>query len=121
MTKQKNAYDRYMEFADRAGGRPELLDELRTIFAADASIHIRDRTITGIDAILEFYRGFFAEIVECSHYWITSEVSENIIEAPWVAALRLTGGRLLSISGFERTYLNADGLIKDLRNYPNGS
>jgi hypothetical protein len=117
MSDDLTALDRYMMLADRAAGRPELAEELRTIFAENATVDIYAGEITGIEALLPFYRTFYGGMQECRHLWTTRRAGENVLEAPWVAAVRLPDGSLKSFGGFERALLNDEGLITDLRNY----
>lgn len=119
MTENATVLDRYIAFSDRAVGRPELIEELRTIFSEDATVQLIKDEIVGIDAILDFYRNFIGSIEEGTHYWTTSKVGEGVLEARWVAAVRFKGDRLVATGGMERAHVNSDGLIAKLRNYPN--
>lgn len=116
MAEKTTVLDRYIAFADRAVGHPELIEELRTIFSEDAVVQLFEDEIVGIDAILDFYRNFIGSVVEGTHYWTTTKVSENVLEAKWIGAIRFKGDRLVAVGGLERALVNADGLITDLRN-----
>lgn len=119
MSDKTTVLDRYIGLADRAVGHLEKIEELRTIFATDAVVQLFDSEVVGIDAILDFYRNFIGSIEEGTHYWTTTKVSEDVLEAQWIGAIRFKGDRLVAAGGLERARLNADGLIADLRNYPN--
>lgn len=119
MTQNLTVLDRYIAFSDRAVGRPELIEELRTIFSEDATVQLIEDKFDGIDAILDFYRKFIDLIEEGTHYWTTTEVGEGVLEARWIAAVRFKGDRLVATGGLERAQVNSAGLITNLRNYPN--
>lgn len=119
MTEPLTVLDRYIGFADRAVGHPEMIEELRTIFAKDATVQLFGDPIVGIDAIIDFYRGFIGSIEEGRHFWTTTQAGDNVLEAQWVGALRFKGDKLVGTGGLERAEVNADGLITFLRNFPN--
>lgn len=118
MTEHATILDRYIAFADRAVGHPEMIEELRTIFAPDATVQLFEDKIHGIEAIIAFYRGFIGSVIEGQHFWTTTTVDDDVLEARWVGALRFAGDRLVATGGVERARLNADGLIQDLLNTP---
>jgi hypothetical protein len=110
------ALDRYMRFADRAVKDPAALAELRSIFAPNATVRLRDTPVTGFPDIVEFYRAFAAELADSKHYWTTTVLDDGTIEAQWVVAARRTDGSLMTAGGVEHASVDADGLITDLRN-----
>lgn len=118
MSEQTTVLDRYIGLADRAVGHPEVIGELRTIFAEDATVQVFEDEINGIDAIIEFYQGFIGSIEEGKHYWTTARLSDGVLEARWVGAFRFKGDRLMGVGGVERAQVNSEGLITHLRNYP---
>ncbi|WP_039940305.1 nuclear transport factor 2 family protein [Streptomyces himastatinicus] len=112
----QTALDRYMELADRAVRDPSALEELPTIFAPDATVRLRDEPVTGIAAIMEFYRAFVAAVAESKHYWTTTILEDGTIESHWVVAARRADGSLMTAAGIEHATVDTDGLITNLRN-----
>ncbi|GAA2360574.1 MULTISPECIES: nuclear transport factor 2 family protein [Streptomyces] len=110
------ALDRYMELADRAVRDPSALAELPTIFAPDATVRLRDEPVTGMPAIMEFYRVFVAAVAESKHYWTTTILEDGTIESHWVVAARRADGSLMTAAGVEHATVDTDGLITNLRN-----
>jgi hypothetical protein len=110
--------DRYIEIFDRAASDSGALDELRTIFATDATVQLDDDAppITGLAVIMEFYRGVTRGIADSKHIWSTTELPDGTLECRWVQAARAADGRLTTRSGIERARLDAEGLITNLRN-----
>jgi hypothetical protein len=112
----ETALDRYMALADRAVRDPAVLEELPTIFAANATVRLRDEPVIGIVSIAEFYRAFVAALTESKHYWTTVILGDGTIESHWVAAARRADGSLMTAAGIEHATVDSDGLISDLRN-----
>lgn len=109
--------DRYIGLADRAVHDPALLaEELPTIFAPDATVQLFDEPVTGLDAILAFYRAHLATQSDTRHFWTTRVLQDGTLEAEWVAAGRLTDGSLLVVGGVETATVDPAGLISHLRN-----
>lgn len=111
--------ERYMTLFDRYLAGTTQLDELRTIFAPDATVDIIGTPVTGIDALFGLYEGILGRMQETKHVWNLNRVDESTLEADWVVAARMKDGSVMSRGGFERAHLNAEGLIVDLKNYPN--
>lgn len=111
--------DRYMTLFDRYLDGTTQLDELRTIFAPDATVNITGTPVTGIEALLAMYGGILGRLQETRHFWNLTKVDDSTLEAEWAVAGRLKDGGVTSLGGFERAHLNAEGLIVNLRNYPN--
>lgn len=113
------ALDRYMTLFDRYLDGSTQLDELRTIFAPDATVDIIGAPVTGIDDLFGMYEGILGRLQETKHFWNLTKVDDNTLEAEWVVAGKMKDGGVMSLGGFERAHLNAEGLIVNLRNYPN--
>jgi hypothetical protein len=116
----KTILDRYISLGDRLAEGAAELEELRSIFAADAAVQLntKEGAAVGIDAILAYYRGRLQGRGGSKHFWNTHRIDDRTLEADWVAAGRGLDGSLRTASGFERALLNEQGLIRDLRNYP---
>lgn len=112
------ALGRYIDFADRYAAGNAQIEELRTIFAEDATVDVIGEPIKGIDALLSFYARMFGGWQASKHFWTTTIVDDNTVETEWAAIVRLEDGSLRPVGGYERARLNADGLMVDLRNYP---
>ena len=110
--------DRYIRIFDRAPKDHEALEELRTIFAPDATVQLHQdaEAVTGLERIMELYRAYAEGADESRHVWDSTELADGTIECRWVAAARATDGRLSTLSGLEHATVNADGLITNLRN-----
>jgi hypothetical protein len=113
---RETVLDRYIALADRAVQDPAALDELASVFAPDATVQLRDEPVTGIDAIMAFYRAHIATHADSKHYWTTRALDDSTLEATWVVAARMADGRLMTAAGVERAVVNANGLIIELRN-----
>lgn len=108
--------DRYITLVDRAIHEPEALDELATVFAPDATVHLDHLPpVTGLDAIREFYQRFCGHVADAKHVWTTTVIDEKTLEAQFIAAQRSPDEELTARRGTERVTLDADGLITDLR------
>lgn len=110
--------DRYIKVFDRAAQDPTAIDELRSIFAPDATIQLSDeqQPVTGFAAIMEFYRAIAAAMAESKHIWSTTTLDDGRLECRWASVARAADGGLETHSGIEHATVNADGLITNLRN-----
>lgn len=110
--------DRYVALVDRAVHEPEALEELRTIFAPDATVHFVGfmDPVTGLSALMDFYRGFVAQTAEGKHFWNVRVLADGRLECEWVQAQKGVDGELSTFRGIEHATLNADGLIVHLEN-----
>lgn len=106
--------DRYITLIDRAVHEPGALEELPSIFAADATVQLEDlQPVTGLAAITEFYRGFFSHAHggDSKHFWTTTVLDDGRLEVRFLAAGRTPDGELTARSGTEHATVNAEGLI----------
>jgi SnoaL-like protein len=112
------AIDRYIRIFDRAAHDPAALEELRSIFAPDATVQLTDdqEPVTGFAALMELYRGMIAFMADSKHVWTTTVLDDGRVECRWVQAGRTADGRLVAYSGIEHATVDADGLITNLRN-----
>ncbi|HEX6356630.1 hypothetical protein [Actinophytocola sp.] len=110
--------DRYITIFDRSAHDPDALEELRTIFAPDATVQLDDgmEPITGFTVIMEIYQGIARNMADSKHFWTTTELPDGTLECHWVQAARAADGRLVTQSGIEHATLDADGLITNLHN-----
>lgn len=110
--------DRYITIFDRAAHDPEALEELRTIFAPDATVQLHEgqEPITGFALIMEVYQGIARHMADSKHFWHTTVLADGTLECRWVQAGRSADGSLVTQSGLEHATVNADGLITNLRN-----
>lgn len=112
----RTVLDRYIALADRAVQDPAALDELVSVFAPDATVHLGDEPVTGFAAIRELYRAHIARHAHSTHYWTTTVLDDGRLEATWVVAARMADGGLMTAGGIEHATVNEDGLINELRN-----
>jgi hypothetical protein len=112
------AVQRYMRLADRGYQDDAAYEELVALFAPDAVVDIDGTPVRGTAEIRAFYRRFFDEGSESSHYWYTEILPDGTHRTVWVESGRLADGRLTSVAGVEYATLDADGRIATLRNEP---
>jgi hypothetical protein len=110
--------DRYIRIFDRAAHDAGALEELRTIFAPDATVQLGegDEPLTGFAVIMELYQGIARNLADSKHFWDVTVLADGTLECRWVQAGRVADGRLVTQSGLEHATVNADGLITNLRN-----
>ncbi|SEF04358.1 SnoaL-like domain-containing protein [Streptomyces sp. 3213] len=110
--------DRYIRIFDRLPHDPGALEELRTVYAPDATVQLDEggEMVTGIDAILPIYRDLAARMADSHHFWDVTELDDGTLECRWASLTRTADGRLLTLNGLERATVNSDGLITSLRN-----
>jgi hypothetical protein len=114
----ESAIDRYIRIFDRAAHDPGALDELRSIFAPDATVQLSDEQepVTGFAALMDLYRGIAAGMADSKHIWTTTLLDDGRIECRWVSVARRADGHLVALGGIEHATLDASGLITNLRN-----
>jgi SnoaL-like protein len=117
-TQTETVLDRYIKLFDRAAHDTGALEELRSIYAPDATVQLLEgaEPVTGLDAIIEFYRNLAAGMADSKHIWDVRVLDDGRLECHWVSVARAVDGRLTTQSGIEHATLNADGLITNLRN-----
>jgi hypothetical protein len=110
--------DHYIRIFDRSAHDPGALEQLRTIFAPDATVQLHDdqEPVSGFAAIMQVYRGIAADMADSKHFWTTMVLDDGRLECRWVSVMRRADGRLVALSGIEHAIVNADGLITNLRN-----
>ena len=110
--------DRYIRIFDRTAHDPEVVEELQSIFAPDATVQLTEDSepVTGLSAIMAVYRNITAQMADSQHFWTVTELDDGTLECHWVQAGRATDGRLVSMSGIEHATVNADGLVTHLAN-----
>ncbi|SNY31357.1 nuclear transport factor 2 family protein [Paractinoplanes atraurantiacus] len=115
MTATETALDRYITFMGRAAHDTALLDDLSSIFAVDATVAMgTPEVVAGLDAITEFYRGFYAGAGDSKHFWTTTVLDDGTLKAHFIVAGRNPDGSLMARSGIEHATVNDDGLITSL-------
>lgn len=115
----ETVFDRYMNAIDRAVYDAGALEEdLRSIYAPDATVDLSEgaEPVIGLDAIIEFYRGFVAACSDSKHFWDVRVLDDGRLECHWVSVHRMADGRLTAQGGIEHATVNADGLMTSLRN-----
>lgn len=70
--------------------------------------------MTGLAAIMEFYRLFFSHAADNKHVWTTTVLEDGTLEVRFIAAGRTADGPLVARRGTEQATVNADGLITNL-------
>ncbi|XVV15122.1 nuclear transport factor 2 family protein [Actinoplanes sp. CA-131856] len=114
--------DRYIAFMDRAAHDLGLLDDLSSIFAEDATVDLGVAgPVTGLTAIVEFYRGFYANAGDTKYFWTTTVLEDGTLKAHFIVSGRTPDGALMARSGIEYATVDADGLISSLRATLNGA
>ncbi|MCW8378661.1 nuclear transport factor 2 family protein [Streptomyces justiciae] len=112
----KTVLDRYIALMDRAIHDSELLGELPSVFAPDATVQLEElEPVVGLPAIAEFYRGFYSAVADLRHFWNTTLLEDGRLKADFVVSGRTADGHLMARRGIEYATVDSDGLITHLR------
>jgi nuclear transport factor 2 (NTF2) superfamily protein len=108
--------DRYVQLADLAVHDDTALNELLTLFAADATVRLGPEPVRGGEAIEAFYRAHFAAFADSRHMWNTTVTEDGRLRVEWAVVARTADGQIVTAAGVEHAEVDEKGLIADLSN-----
>lgn len=116
MASPENVLDTYFRLSDTAGSNRRDFEQLVGLFSPDAVVTPNQgQTVSGAQAVRDFFESFFSRNVLLRHVWTTRPDSSSGVAVDWAVAGRRQDGGVFALAGTDTATLGPDGKITTLQ------